>query len=231
MNFSAVKAVIFDFDGTLYDNTGIARHIILSRPLDMFKFGKERRLRKMLVGRDFENSENFYKAYYARGAQLFRTTSGRFADWYNNIYMNAMLSALRKKRYAAHCGIKECFYVLTEKGIKIAMYSDYPLVEERMGAIGIDAETIGMISAIYTSETLGCLKPAPRAFLQIAADLKAKPKECLVVGDRADTDGQGARNAGMKFIQIKTKKTRAAKDSPDIMDWKDFAAMTASAPQ
>ena len=72
---------------------------------------------------------------------------------------------------------------------------------------------------------MGCLKPAPRGFLKIAADLNARPKDCLVVGDRDDTDGFGARLTQMQFVQIKTKKPKDVLDQEHpVMSWEDFAA-------
>ena len=123
-----------------------------------------------------------------------------------------MEKILGQKKFAAHPKIYEVFKALSEAGTKIALYSDYNLIKERALSCGIKQEALDLCKCFYSSETLGCLKPAPRGFLQIAADLGAKPKECLVVGDRDDTDGQGARNAGMKFVQIKTKAQRPVWD-------------------
>jgi HAD superfamily hydrolase (TIGR01549 family) len=46
------------------------------------------------------------------------------------------------------------------------------------------------------------LKPAPDGFLLAAERLGAAPADCLVIGDRLDTDGEAARRAGMAFRKI-----------------------------
>ncbi|MBP5451451.1 MAG: HAD-IA family hydrolase, partial [Treponema sp.] len=65
----------------------------------------------------------------------------------------------------------------------------------------------------------GISKPAKRAFNQIADTLGVPAENCLVVGDRLDTDGEGARNSGMKFVQVSDKRQ---KKESQAMNWKAF---------
>ena len=88
-----------------------------------------------------------------------------------------------------------------------------------MLAVGMDQELVSFFSRIYSTQEFGCLKPAKRAFDEIAKAMAVPPENCLVVGDRADTDGEGARNSGMQFIQISDKNKK--KESPAI-SWKEF---------
>ena len=46
----------------------------------------------------------------------------------------------------------------------------------------------------------------------MAGNLGVAPKQCLVVGDRADTDGQGALHAGMSFVQFKAHENSEKKN-------------------
>ena len=219
------KAVIFDFDGTLYDNSGIAKALILLKPHRLFYMKAERDARSSLKGRDFESPENFKKEYYARAAKAARCSPESFAYWYEKRYLKHMEKALKKKAFKARPKILEVFRALVSEGKKIALYSDYSAISERSLSCGISQEALDLCQGIYSSDNFGCLKPAPRAFLKIAADLKARPKDCLVVGDRDDTDGMGARLSGMKFIQIKTKKERDIIDeSHSVLEWEEFAA-------
>jgi len=225
MNANNFKAVIFDFDGTLYDNTGIAKALILHHLARFFFMKAERKARAHFKGRDFETPENFKKEYYGLASKTAYRSPKTFGEWYEKRYLRYMEKILGQKKFAAHPKIYEVFKALSEAGTKIALYSDYNLIKERALSCGIKQEALDLCKCFYSSETLGCLKPAPRGFLQIAADLGAKPKECLVVGDRDDTDGQGARNAGMKFVQIKTKAQRPVWDlQHPVISWEDFAA-------
>ena len=225
MKLGAFKAVIFDFDGTLYDNTGIAKAMILKNPFRFFFLKAERDARRRLKGRDFESPENFKKEFYAMASESARCRTEAFARWYERRYLKRMAKALATKPFRARPQIYDVFKAITQSGKKIALYSDYNDIEMRALACGISQEALELCQGFYSSETFGCLKPAPRGFLQIAAYLGARPKDCLVVGDRDDTDGFGARLCQMQFVQIKTKKSKDVLDNAHpVMSWKDFAA-------
>ncbi|MBQ7619166.1 MAG: HAD family hydrolase [Treponema sp.] len=219
------KAFIFDFDGTLYDNSGIAKALILGNPFRFFFMKAERNARRIFKGRDFETPENFKREYYQRAAKDAFTSPATFAHWYEDRYIKRMERALRKKEFHAHPKVDEVFEFLSKAGKKIALYSDYNSIQERALACGIKQESLNLCQGFYSSESFGCLKPAPRAFLQIAAYMETRPKDCLVVGDRDDTDGFGARMSGMSFVQIKTKRPREIlDDNHPVMSWEEFAA-------
>lgn len=224
-SLSTCKAVIFDFDGTLYDNTGISKAMILSHPFRFFYMKAERDARRRLKGRDFETPENFKKEFYAMAAKSVPCGQKSFAYWYEERYLKRMEKALKKKTFAVRPKIFETFSALAAAGKKIALYSDYNDIPRRALACGMSQAALDLCQGFYSSETFGCLKPAPRGFLQIAAYLGARPKDCLVVGDRDDTDGFGARLCGMQFVQIKTKKPKdILDDGHPVMSWNDFAA-------
>ena len=49
------------------------------------------------------------------------------------------------------------------------------------------------------------------------------PENCLVVGDRVDTDGKGAFDSGMKYVEIKTHKTKPEyKPNHPLYSFEDF---------
>lgn len=225
MNIKEYKAVIFDFDGTLYDNTDIAKAMFLSNPFRFFYMKAERDTRRAFKGRDFDTPQNFKKEFYNRAAPHAFCSPEIFAYWYEKRYLRRMAKTLAKKGFKAHDKIYEVFKKFTDNGIKIALYSDYNDIHERALACGVSQEALDLCQGFYSSETMGCLKPAPRGFLQIASDLGARPKECLVVGDRDDTDGFGARLTDMRFIQIKTKRPKEVLHfNHPVMTWDDFAA-------
>ena len=222
---STYKAVIFDFDGTLYDNSHIGRCLVLSHPFSFFYMKAERDTRRSLKGRDIETPQKFKYEYCKRAAKHLGTSPEIFARWFEEKYLKYLESALRKKRFQAREQIAEVFNALVSSGKKIALYSDYERIQARALACGVPQEALDLCSGFYSPRDFGCLKPAPRAFLQIASDLSARPKDCLVVGDRDDTDGMGARLSEMQFIQIKTKSPKDVLHfNHQVMEWKDFAA-------
>lgn len=225
MNIKNCKAVIFDFDGTLYDNTGIAKAMLLGNPFRFFFMKAERETRRALKGRDFETPGKFKMEFYNRASIHAFCNPEDFAYWYENRYLRRMAKTLTKKRFRAHPKIYEVFKKLSDDKKKIALYSDYNDIQKRALACGISQDSLDLCKKFYSSESFGCLKPAPRAFFQIAADLGARPRDCLVVGDRDDTDGFGARLAGMQFIQIKTKRPKDILHfNHPVLTWEEFVS-------
>ena len=215
-----IAAVIFDFDGTLYDNTGIALKLIKARPFDMFKMNAERQARKVLKGTYFESEEKFLEKFFAIAAQKAKCSKEKFDSWYTKTYLPCMIKVLHKK-FPARKNVDGLFETIKSKGIKLAILSDYSFIAQRMQAISISSENVDIMKS---SQELGGLKPAPQLFLKLADQFKIAPEKILVVGDRDDTDGQGAINSGMKFIQIRKASTKnePATDSHPLLFWEEF---------
>ena len=215
-------AVIFDFDGTLYDYRYMPINVILNSPLDIFHIKAERDARRKLKGVDFGSAKKFKEAYAAEVAKLSGMSLEKASDWCFSAGPANMLAALRKK-YKCRVSAPSVFAKLDEQGVKTAVYSDYAFVEERMAAIGF---ADGTCKNLFSAEEFGALKPCRRPFLEIAAALEVEPERCLVVGDRSDTDGAGAEQAGMMFVQIVTHKTKVSDFSSGhpVIVWDDFAA-------
>lgn len=221
-------AVIFDFDGTLYDNKNIVKDLILKSPLDIFKMSAERKVRHSMKGIFYGTSEKYLAEKWNLICKNYHFKSTNQAKtWYYNSFLAKMTNILQKK-YSARNQVQEIFKKLKSQNIKFAVFSDYPLVKERMQAINLQIDDVDVIES---SENLGGLKPAKESFEIIAKKLgftnKNQFNQILVVGDRNDTDGQGARNAGMDFIQIKTKKTKVTQENLNhqVLDWNDFAKL------
>lgn len=220
--FSNIKAVIFDLDGTLYDFRGLPFRLVKTLPRDLFLIRADRQIRRQLKGCDFESPQAYQNEYAKQMHQQTGIKPEDVLQWYTKHYIRAMCFLL--KRYYSHRPqLPEVFAKLQEKGIKIVVFSDYPQVRQRIRALGFSDETLATINGIYSAEDFGSQKPAPRPFLEIAKNLAVKPENCLMVGDRDDTDGAGARATGMNFIQIQTHKTRVIEANHPLWTWEDFA--------
>jgi FMN phosphatase YigB (HAD superfamily) len=131
-----------------------------------------------------------------------RKTESFLQDWYFHEYIPRMCAVL-SKYYCVRPGVLELFHKLKNANINYAVYSDYPETQARLNAIGIDSADCGKV---YGPESFGAQKPAPRPFITIAQDMGSRPEESLVIGDREDTDGAGARSAGMQFLLIRKRE-------------------------
>lgn len=194
------RAVIFDFDGTLYDQASLARRLVLSSLPDALMMRTERKARRTLLGSDMGNMACFRAELFARMSAITGKDPGALEKWYKDRYLPLIIRVL-KKHYNARKNADCLLESLRVMGVKTAVLSDYPDVPGRLRAIGLDEE---MVDATLSAEEIGALKPCARPFLETAKALGCESGECLVVGDRSDTDGDGARASGMDFVRIGT---------------------------
>ncbi|MDR1346058.1 MAG: HAD family hydrolase [Bacteroidales bacterium] len=201
----SIEAVIFDFDGTLYDKKWFALRLIANNITNLFLLQNERKTRKELRGAGFGNSELFYAQFFQCFSRQFKNrkySPAFLKEWYFEEYMLSLIQILQKY-YHARSDAKPLFELLHEQNIKFAVLSDYPCVAERMRAIGIEPAFNGKFEiACYACEDFGALKPNKIPFLEVARQLNTAPEKILVVGDKNETDGQGAKNAGMRFLDV-----------------------------
>ena len=186
-----MKAVIFDLDGTLYARTGLVPRLIVK---EFFRgrlgmLGRERKLRNALRGKAFPTEEAFYEAFFGGGISR---------EWYFGTYMPDTVQIL-KKHYHIRPWVKDAVFDLRRRGIKVAVLSDYGFVNEKLQAIGFDPSWADLV---VDAPKAGGLKPCKAPFLFIADALGVEPSECVVVGDRPDTDGAGSILAGMDFRRV-----------------------------
>ncbi len=221
LDLDSFDAVIFDFDGTLYDFRGLPQRLVMGSPLNMFKMSAERKARRILKGQDL-GCEAAYDKAFAEEMVKHRflglgVSTERILRWYKRFYLSHMVRVLRR-HYEAREGVAELFSRLKSAGKKIAVLSDYPMVRERMKAIGLADVPVDILAA---ASDYGALKPAVRPMCDIAEKLNVSQGRCLVVGDRRDTDGEAARRAGMPFVQIRTHKNG---DESGVVCWAEFAS-------
>jgi putative hydrolase of the HAD superfamily len=87
-----------------------------------------------------------------------------------------------------------------------------------------DVEAFGLaeqLDVIVFSEEIGFRKPQPEIFLHALGQLGVEPENAMFVGDRLDTDVQGAAQVGMATVQALWFR---ADDTPGIEP--DFMAFT-----
>jgi HAD superfamily hydrolase (TIGR01549 family) len=202
-------AFIFDFDGTLYNARFMAPRLVAAMPFDIPLIRAERRTRKLFRGRDFGNAASYWDAFFEEmasslyGGDARRKKNVDLRAWYFERYIPTMTDVLRR-HYSARKGAAELFGGVLggARGTPFAIYSDYPQTSERLRAIGLDIPN----ELVYGPENFGAQKPAPRPFLSIAqaigGALGCAASRVCVVGDKDETDGEGAAAAGMRFFKI-----------------------------
>jgi FMN phosphatase YigB (HAD superfamily) len=225
IDWSRVKAIVFDFDGTLYDKKNYPFHLIMANPLDIRNVGAERAVRKYMKDKDFETEEKFNNAFFELLAKRQKRSVEKTRSWYEVDYLGRFLKVL-KKHYHAQPRVNELLEKLRDRDVKTAVFSDYPRTEERMEAVGLSPASFDFC---FSAPDMGALKPAPRLMWEILSQMEVEGSEVLVVGDRTDTDGVSALVVDAQFVQI-VRKDPVEVTSHVVMLWDQFVEEAMSVP-
>lgn len=197
-----LRGVVFDLDGTLYDNKRLPLHLILADPRHMFILQAERKARKSIKGRDLVTQEAVYDSLFSLIAAANGCTREHAADWYHNRYM-PLQAAVLSLHYVPRPLVRELFEAIRAQGKKVVIFSDYGSCAEKLEALGIEP---AWVDHVFDAPSFGGLKPCREAFTRMLEAAGLIASETLMVGDRDDTDGEGARRVGMQFFNVKQQK-------------------------
>lgn len=195
---NGVQTVVLDLDGTLYDKTGLARRMVRRLWWCLPLLVAERFARRNAHYVQFASEEEFYGFFFATMARGHWWTAGMAATWYHEVFMPAMLRLIHRHHHPR----KEVMEIVEEakkQGLKLAIYSDYGCVVEKLEALGIDP---GQFDLLIAAPQLGALKPSEPGARRVLEMVGAQPETTLFVGDRDDKDGQSARNVGAKYLIV-----------------------------
>jgi phosphoglycolate phosphatase/putative hydrolase of the HAD superfamily len=220
ISWDAVRAVVFDVDGTLYDQRRMRRRMAAVLLLHCLRHPQQlgllrtvqifRRIREELGE---EEVGDVARAQYRRPAERLAIdpeTVRRVAeDWLGERPL-AHLPACRAP------AIDTLFAALRDTGRTIAVFSDY-LIEDKLNALGLRADLC--VSAL--DPDVDRLKPNARGLERILQRLDLPAAACVMIGDRDDRDGEAARRVGMPFL----RKVWGGKGEAGTID--DYAALAA----
>ena len=196
------RAWLVDLDGTLYDARWLKLAMAVElgvlgardwRVIRQFRREHERLREQAYAGEHSPFEEQLQRTAAALGAPRARIESQitawmirRPGKWARAFRRRALLSEIEAFRAA---------------GGRTALVSDYP-AKQKLEALGASH----LFDAVVANGEPGGpdrLKPAPDGLLLAARALDVAPEDCLVLGDRADADGDAARAAGMGFRLIR----------------------------
>ncbi|MBN2340142.1 MAG: HAD-IA family hydrolase [Deltaproteobacteria bacterium] len=208
-----IQGIIFDLDGTLYSMR------FMKMKMTFLLMGTIGFLRNLFAARAFvrrnayENQDQLLRAMYDELASKTGKTAVQAEQWFQGAFRAAFIRLLARGT-SARSGLVSLLNCLNQKNIKLAVISDFDWVSSRLEALQIPTQ---LFDTLRCSEEFGVLKPAPKPFLEVAAQWNLSPNQVLVVGDRADRDGECAKNAGMSFLGITDKREKRA----DFYCWND----------
>jgi putative hydrolase of the HAD superfamily len=216
-----IRGIIFDLDGTLY------RMPWFFRPLMFFRlFPYSLRLprfisvRETFAGQHLGTHELIMHAVAAKLGEREKTDAAGMRRWIEGSFYPAFIWVMRFMRHSRP-GINELLNAVRAKGINVGLISDYSRVRERLARLDISDSAF---DPILSSEESGALKPSSVPYEITARQWAIAPEHILVIGDRMNTDGLAAKNAGMAFLQVGSGKT------PAVHSWGDVAEILLNLP-
>lgn len=197
------RAVIFDLDGTLYDNKGLPLKLVLGDIRNMWKLAAERKARKAIKGIDFGDAAGVYDALFNKMAEVKKDLTPETARrWYQDTYMPLQV-AMIALYFPARPLVIELLEAMRARDIRIILYSDYGHEAEKVEALGIP---LSLFDGIVSAAKTGGLKPCRVSMERLAKQFELDSDTTLYVGDREDTDGICASVVGMQFYNVKSSK-------------------------
>jgi FMN phosphatase YigB (HAD superfamily) len=204
MDFSQIRAVLFDLDGTLYRQTKLRRLMaleLLRLPLESglkapryFKaIGAYRRAQEGLRSGQTADPAGAQIAAAAEASGLpIAEVEALISEWFQR-------RPLRHLRFCLPAGLDRWLSWIRHRGLRLGVLSDYP-ARDKIAALGLD----GMFDPVLcsTDPEIGAFKPSPRGYLRACEVWGLPPAEVLFVGDRIDVDAAGAAAAGMPCVII-----------------------------
>lgn len=217
-----IKAVFFDFDGTLVDDSEAKKRAQFA----VAKFLTERygvRLYKVadLVAQiDEEMDERLEYARDARWRELFK----RLGLLYNDEIGSTLSDIYFSEYMGAAKPYKDALVLLhfLRGRVRLGLITDTDgvpgLKRERLRKSGIPLELFDVI--VVAGEDTGFTKPSATPFSFALAKMGLGPWQAVYVGDKAYADVPGAKEAGMYTVIIyrgKRSEPRSPEQKPDVV--------------
>jgi phosphoglycolate phosphatase len=186
----AIKALVFDLDGTLVDSAGdIAEAVNLT-------------LEELALPRV---SEATVRSWIGEGVRNLVSTA--LANAGSALTLEEVMSAFMRHYKACllrsprlYDGVGEALTALQTRGLPMAICTNKPaaMVAPLLQHLGI----AGFFAHIIGGDSLPQRKPAAEPLLHVAGLLQQPVADCLMVGD-SGTDLGAANNAGMPIVLVR----------------------------
>jgi len=198
LDWNAIDLVVFDVDGTLYDQKRM-RLVMLRRLLAATL--RERSLRTLGVLRTFrqvreslgdEEAAGFMQLQYSRTAERHGCTAQEVEALTHEWMEQRPLDRIGGCRYPH---LDTLFDALHAAGKRVAVLSDYPAVD-KLRALGLQADPV----VCATDAEIARLKPDPHGLQTVLRRTGVPAGRALMIGDRFDRDGAVARRCGVRAL-------------------------------
>ncbi|RXT19627.1 haloacid dehalogenase [Rhizobium leguminosarum] len=195
VDWGSIRFVVFDVDGTLYNQRRLRLRMAGELLADAVARGSLINLRVLRAYRSLREATgkeeiddfqaNLMARVVARTGQPAEKIEAVVSEWI----------VRRPLAYIASCrydGLVELFTGLRRQNKAIGIYSDYP-ADEKLQRMTLSADYV----LASTDPGVGILKPHPRGLQMLMQRAGVGPGQTVLIGDRPERDGLAARRAGV----------------------------------
>jgi HAD superfamily hydrolase (TIGR01549 family) len=205
LNWGEIKLVVFDVDGTLYDQRGLRfcmlREMLLfairNRAIEFIKILRVYRHIREELGDSLQ--EDFEQMLIARTAAIVGCSEEKVRSTAEEWLERRPLRYLVRYRFPQ---LPELFQALHKHGKKIGVFSDYP-ARRKLDALELEADLI----VCATDKDIGVLKPQAKGLQVLMLQAAMSPAETIMIGDRPERDGLAAQAANVRAL-IRSSKPK-----------------------
>jgi FMN phosphatase YigB (HAD superfamily) len=228
------KAIVFDVDGTLYDQRPL-RRVIAARLLRHAARSPLRNWRTILVLRAYRamheqlrhsgpGTSDLATVQFERVA----THTGVDSEVVREIVRQWMeVEPLPLLAMYARPGIASFVGMARARGIRLGVLSDYPC-DEKLHALGLGGSMDVVLCA--QDPAVQRLKPDPRGLLTAFARLGVEAADALYIGDRPDVDAVAAQRARARCVIVSNRRRTGPPSSVLVHDFSHLAALLFGTP-
>ena len=189
-----IKAVVFDLDNTLVDFMAMKRQAVDAAIGAMMDAGLN-----LTYDQVKEHIDSIYNELGIEYQQVFDRLLTDVLGHVDPRIISAGIIAYRRAREAAlkpYPHVTATLMQLNRRGIKLGILSDAPTREAWLRLCFINYHHF--FDVVVKFDDTGERKPSPLPFKTVLNKLGVAPEHAIMVGDWAERDMLGARNAGMK---------------------------------
>lgn len=223
-----LAAVIFDVDGTLYDQTPLRRAMAL-RLIGFVARQPVTGARTIRVLRAYRQAQETLRSSPA--VDNVATAQIRIAAARSRVHSQIVAGCVRRwmeeeplniLHRCVYPGTLEVLRTCRTKGLRLVALSDYP-ADQKLRAMGMS----GLFDVVISAQApeVNAFKPNPRGLLVALERLGLSATECLYVGDRVDVDAIAADAAGVRCAILTSRRPAERKSFVAVTNYSELLGL------
>ncbi|MFQ5665260.1 MAG: HAD family hydrolase [Candidatus Binatia bacterium] len=210
MKMAAVRAVLFDFGGTLYDYATLAAAEGESL-IELARWAGVEAEPQQIVRAHRDALRRVFHAYLPRRfylhRDLFRASAAGMLEDLGAPVVAEHLDRYRVRRWERHArdftlreGVHDTLIALRERRVHVGMVSN--IDEDQLAHLLAVSDVGRYFDSILSSEAARSCKPDTAIYEEALRRARCRPIEALFVGDSLQQDVAGAKRAGLRSVLL-----------------------------